>query len=172
MHDTPVLVTAALVLGILMAGCTAAQSSATQPAPAASGTQTLPAPSLSQPQALPPDITGTWKLTNMSIRGGTSMTIPSTEITLILNPDGSLSGYDGCNHYFASATLTSPAASGTGLKLGTVGSTKKYCSAVAEQEQQYLNILEKTVSYSVEGSRLTLTATTKDTLVYERSPAS
>ena len=170
MTYTPVLVIITLVLVIFMAGCTASQPSGTQPTPSPSAVGTLPVPSTSSQQALPPDLTGSWRLSGMSVRGGTAVVTPTAEISLIINPDGTLSGYDGCNHYFGSAHLTGiPAASGPGLKVGALSSTKKYCSGVAEQEQQYLNILEKTVSFTAGGARLTLIASTNDTLVYQRS---
>jgi heat shock protein HslJ len=105
----------------------------------------------------------------MGTRGGTAVITPTAEISLIFNTDGTLSGYDGCNNYFGSANLTGRTnPSGTGLTLGPVGSTKKYCSAVADQEQQYLNILGKTSAYAVNGTQLTLTASTRDALVYQR----
>jgi heat shock protein HslJ len=106
----------------------------------------------------------------MGIRGGTVTLTPTVEISLVLNPDGTMSGYDGCNNYFGSAKVTgTTTGSGSGLTLGPIGSTKKYCSAVAEQERQYLNILGKTTAYAVDGGSLTLTATTGDVLVFQRS---
>jgi heat shock protein HslJ len=106
----------------------------------------------------------------MGIRGGTATITPTVQISLAFSPDGTLNGYDGCNNYFGSANLTGTATpTGAGLALGPVGSTKKYCSAVAEQEQQYLTILGKTSAYAVDGPRLTLTATTGDSLVFRRA---
>jgi heat shock protein HslJ len=106
----------------------------------------------------------------MGTRGGTVTITPTVKISLIFNTDGTLSGYDGCNNYFGSANMTgTTTSSGSGVALGPIGSTKKYCSAVAEQEQQYLNILGKTSAYAVDGASLTLTATSGDVLVYQRA---
>ena len=158
-----------LVLIILVTGCSGQQPGA-QPASLAIPGQSTPVSSTAVSRHLPQELSGTWQLVTMGIQGGTVVISPTAEISLVINPDGTLSGYDGCNNYFASANLTGTTTpSGTGLTLGPVGSSKKYCSAVAEQEQQYLNILGKTSAYGVNSSRLTLTAKTQDVLIYQRS---
>jgi heat shock protein HslJ len=92
-------------------------------------------------------------------------------MTLTLNNDGSLTGNDGCNNYFGSYTLsgtTTP--KGHGMTISNIGSTKKYCAGLANQEQQYLNILSKTTTYDIDStSRLVLTGEMGDVLTYQRS---
>ena len=169
MNSSPLLVVAALFLVLLVTGCTGQQPGGL---PLQTPTvQTPPvSPSGANLQVLPQEVSGSWDLQTMGTRGGTATITPTVQISLVFSPDGTLSGYDGCNHYFGSANLTGTTTpAGTGLALGPVGSTKKYCSAVAEQEQQYLNILGKTQAYAVNGTQLTLTASTRDVLVYQRA---
>jgi heat shock protein HslJ len=169
MNAPPLPALAGLVLIILAAGCAGQQPGSQLPSPSAVPVPPV-SPSVASLQFLPQALSGTWNLDTMGIRGGTAVIKPTAEISLVFSPDGTLSGYDGCNNYFGSANLTGTTTpAGTGLTLGPIGSTKKYCSAVAEQEQQYLNILGKTSSYTVDGSRLTLTASTRDVLVYQRA---
>jgi len=49
---------------------------------------------------LSPVFFGKWILTTMAIQEGTVPLQPTTEITLVFNADGSLTGYGGCNNYF------------------------------------------------------------------------
>lgn len=159
-----------LVIVLMTAGCTN-QQPAVQPT-------VVPAPSLPvtdspTPAAAtaPPELAGQWTLTSLGIQQGTAVTYPSTEITLTLNNDGSLTGYDGCNNYFGTFTLTGTTTpKGQGMAMSNIGSTKKYCAGLANQEQQYLNILSKTTSYNIDGStRLVLTGEMGDVLMYQRS---
>jgi heat shock protein HslJ len=169
MKHTSLILLVFLVIALMVAGCTSQQPPA-QPVTTA-GTQspepattTIPASSL-----VPASLAGDWTLTTMGIQGGSAVTYPTTTISLILNQDGSLAGYDGCNNYFGTYTLTGTTTSkGQGMVLSGVGSSKKYCAELANQEQQYLNIFGKTNAYVVDGTQLTLTGTMGDVLIYQR----
>jgi len=119
--------------------------------------------------AMPEDLTGNWTLTEMRTRGGAAIVTPASVISLRFDGDGTLSGYDECNNYFAPVNLTGRTTpDGSGITLGSVGSTKKYCTTLADQEQQYLNILGKTSAYAIDATRLTLTTTRRDVLIFRR----
>jgi len=120
------------------------------------------------PPALPAQLTRNWVLTTMGVQDGTGITHPTTEISLTFNPDGSLTGYDGCNNYFGSTTLTGiTTPKGNGMTISNIASTKKYCETLAQQEIMYLAILGKTMAYNVNGNQLSMTATTGDVLIYQ-----
>jgi heat shock protein HslJ len=105
----------------------------------------------------------------MAIQGGTAITHPTTGINLIFNPDNTFTGYDGCNNYFGTYALTGATTpKGQGLTLSGISQSKKYCQTLANQEQDYLNILSKTSAYVVDTTQLTLTASTGDVLIYQR----
>lgn len=152
----------------ILAGCTSQQPVAT-PAPTATP---VPAVSVQPTTVSPPfpsDLVGNWTLTTLGIQGGTAVIHPVSEITLWFSPESELDGYDGCNNYFATVYLTGTTTPrGSGMTLGPVGRSTKYCAELADQEQQYWNILEKTSAYNVDGTQLTLAATTGDVLIYQR----
>jgi heat shock protein HslJ len=152
---------------LLAAGCTSPQAGT----PVATPTATLnpvPPQTPSQPPA-PAGLTGDWTLTTLGIQGGSAVTYPTTTISLTMNPDGTFTGYDGCNNYFGSYTLTGATTpKGQGMTVSGVGASKKYCENLASQEQQYLNILGKTNAYVVDGTQLTLTGSMGDVLIYQR----
>lgn len=170
MKQIGLIVPVLLVIVLMTAGCTN-QQPAVQPTlvPATP----VPVPSATGPAAatVPTDFTGQWTLTSLGIQQGTAVTYPTTEMTLTLNNDGSLTGYDGCNNYFGTFTLTGTTTpKGKGMTISGIGSTKKYCAGLANQEQQYLNILSKTTTYNIDGtSRLVLTGEMGDVLMYQRS---
>lgn len=151
---------------LLAAGCTGQQPAVPSPAPTATP---VPVPTTAAPLPVPVQFLGHWTLTTFGIQDGHAVTYPSTEITLILNDDGSLSGYSGCNNYFGSFAMTGVSTPmGEGMTVSDLGSTKKYCQVYAEQEQQYLSILGKTAAASGDGNRFTLTASTGDSLGFKR----
>jgi heat shock protein HslJ len=157
-----------LVSALMVAGCTSQKPAAV---PATPVSTPAPAPITAAPTAslVPQQLAGYWTLTTMGIQGGTAVTYPTTEISLTINPDATLTGYDGCNNYYASFTLsgtTTPV--GQGMTISNISASKKYCRELANQEQQYLNILSKTSAYVVDGSQLTLTGTMGDVLIYQR----
>jgi heat shock protein HslJ len=165
MKRLSLIVLVILVSALVVAGCTTQQPRApvSTPAPAAVVT-TTPAPTLA-----PLDLAGDWTLTTLGVQQGTAVIHPTTAITLTLNQDGSLTGYDGCNNYFATFTLTGTTTpKGKGMTISSLGASKKYCANLASQEQDYLNILGKTSAYVVDGTQLTLTGNMGDVLIYQR----
>ena len=143
MKHTSLIILVFLAVALLVAGCTSQQPAA-QPATPAATQNPAPVPTATPAaSSVPAPLAGDWTLTTMGIQGGTAVTYPTTAITLTFNPDGSLAGYDGCNNYFGTFTLTGTTTpKGQGMTLSGIGSSKKYCAELANQEQQYLNILE------------------------------
>jgi heat shock protein HslJ len=160
----------ALVLLVLVSGCMtrpqAQQPAAPIPIPA------LPITAMPPAVAVPQALYGKWILTTMAIQDGTALIRPTTEITLVFNPDGNLTGYGGCNNYFASYTqLGTTTKFGSGITLGPIASTKKFCEINGQQETTYLSILKDTMAYDVSINQLTLTDTSGNVLVFKVSSA-
>lgn len=166
MRSVSLTVLVILVISLAIAGCMSqqppAQPQTTVPTPE-------PVPTTAAPPVLPVQFEGQWVLQIFGVQNGNAVTYPTTELTLFLNRDGNLSGYSGCNNYFATFTLDGiETPKGQGMTVSGLGSTKKYCQDYANQEEQYLAILGKTAAYSGDGTRLILTATTGDSLVFKR----
>ena len=158
-----------IIAAVIIAGCTT-QKPAT---PLVTAPGTLPPTMIvtaAPTPALPVQLTRNWALTTMGIQDGTGVMHPTTDISLTFNPDGSLTGYDGCNNYFGSTTLTGiTTPKGNGMTISNIASSKKYCETLAQQENMYLAILGKTMAYNVNGNQLSMTATTGDVLIYQTS---
>ena len=157
-----------VIAAVIIAGCTT-QKPAT---PLVTTPATLPPTVIvtaSPTPALPVQLTRNyWVLTTMAIQDGTGITYPTTQISLTFNPDGSLTGYGGCNNYFGSSTLTGMTTpKGNGMTISNIASSKKYCETLTNQENMYLTILGKTMAYNVNGNQLSMTATTGDVLIYQ-----
>jgi|WetSurMetagenome_2_1015567.scaffolds.fasta_scaffold390020_1 heat shock protein HslJ len=169
MKHTSLILLVFLAIALLVAGC-ASQQPAVQPATPAATQNPAPVQTATPAAtSVPAQLAGDWTLTTMGIQGGTAVTYPTTAISLTFNQDGSLAGYDGCNNYFGTFTLTGTTTpKGQGMALSGIGSSKKYCAELANQEQQYLNILSKTNAYVVDGTQLTLTGEMGDVLIYQR----
>jgi heat shock protein HslJ len=104
----------------------------------------------------------------MTIKEGSVVLRPTTDITLAFNADGTLTGYGGCNNYFGSYTLTGTTTMfGEGITVSPLASTKKYCEINGQQETTYLAVLQGTTAYSVNIKKLTLTDKSNNALVYE-----
>jgi len=162
-----VLILLLLFMALVFAGCT---SPAPAPQPATPALTSAPFVTTTPVPTLSTGFSGRWVLQKFGVQDGTVVTNPTTEITLYLKEDGSLSGWGGCNNYFGTYTLTSVMTpKGEGMAVTTTGSTKKYCQDYSRQEDQYLAILGKTMAYSGEADRMTLTASTGDALVFRRS---
>ena len=160
----------ALVLLVLISGCTT-QPPALKPV-TPTPVNTLPVSTAPQMPEVPPILYGKWILTTMAIQNGTALLEPTTEITLVFNPDGNLTGYGGCNNYFASYTqLGTTTKFGSGITLGPVASTRKFCEINGQQEMTYLSILKNTAAYDVTINQLTLTDTSGNVLVFKVSSA-
>ena len=60
------------------------------------------------------------------------------------------------------------ASKGSGITFGPLGSTKMYCQSTSQQETTYLQILQDTVAYVVDGTQLTLTNKEQNVLIFQR----
>jgi heat shock protein HslJ len=163
-----VLLAFLVIAAVIIAGCTTPKPTPQPVTTPATLPPTAVVTTTSAPPAMPAQLTRNWVLTTMAIQDGTAVTHPTTEISLTFNPDGSLTGYDGCNNYFGSTTLTGiTTPKGNGMTISNIASSKKYCETLAQQETMYLSILGKTMAYNVNGNQLSMTATTGDVLIYQ-----
>ncbi|HOB17884.1 MAG TPA: META domain-containing protein [Candidatus Methanoculleus thermohydrogenotrophicum] len=106
-----------------------------------------------QPEAVPLLAT-TWRLTHYSIGGSSAVTspVPGTNVTLVFDDDGTLSGSAGCNAYSAAYRLNE-----TGLVVERVIATKTSCTepaGIMEQESAYLTLLRSAAGYRIVGNTL------------------
>lgn len=65
-----------------------------------------------------------------------------------------MSGSAGCNQYFADYRMYGPS-----MSIGTVGATRRFCAEPEElmhQEQLYLDALQTTDTFRLDGDRLEL----------------
>jgi heat shock protein HslJ len=167
MKKITILLFIMVIAAVILAGCTTPKS-APQPVTVPATLPPTVVVATPAPPVLPAQLTRNWVVTTMAIQDGTAITYPTTEISLTFNPDGSFTGYDGCNNYFGSATLTGTTTpKGNGMTLSNIASSKKYCESLAQQETMYLAILGKTMAYNVNGNQLSMTATTGDVLIYQ-----
>ena len=170
MKKLTVLVGFALVLCVLVSGCTT--QAPQQPVPPTTAPTIMPPTTAPPTPSLPSGFYGKWILTAMAIQNGTALLQPTTEITLVFNPDGNLTGYGGCNNYFASYTVTGATTKfGNGISLGPLASTKKYCEINGQEETTYLQVLQNTMAYTVNINQLSLTDTSENVLVFKVAPA-
>jgi len=97
----------------------------------------------------------TWKLDSYNDGNETvASVIAGTQIILILDENGGVAGFAGCNSYFASYEAEEDA-----ISFGTVGSTEMFCDepvGTMEQESTYLSLLESAAGYGIEGDSLTI----------------
>jgi putative lipoprotein len=96
------------------------------------------------------DLVGsTWLAEDIDGKG----VIDNAQSTLVFGTDGKVSGRAGCNQYGGKATLN-----GASLIMDQVFSTKMACTAPAlmDQETRFLEALQATRSYRMEGPKLVL----------------
>jgi heat shock protein HslJ len=168
MKKITILLFTFVIFTVIIAGCTTPNPAPQPVTTPATLPPTVIVTATPAPPALPAQLTRNWVLTTMAIQDGTAVTHPTTQISLTFNPDGSLTGYDGCNNYYGSATLTGMTTSkGNGMTISNIASSKKYCETLAQQETMYLAILGKIMAYNVDGTQLSMTATTGDVLIYQ-----
>lgn len=167
MKQTSLMILVLLAVAILVTGCTSPQPAAPPATPAMTPNTVTPVPAATS--SVPAGLAGDWTLTTLGIQQGSGVTYPTTTISLTLSQDGSLTGYDGCNNYFGTFTLTGTTTpKGQGMTISGLGASKKVCPNLASQQQEYLNILSKTDTYVVDGTQLTLTGSMGDVLIYQR----
>lgn len=90
--------------------------------------------------------------------GGVTLTFSDERVT----------GRSGCNTYFGAAAHKNGM-----LKVGSIGATKMACmrDGLMQQESEYLNTLQASQTYAVQGGdRLTLTGPS-GTLIFSGAPA-
>lgn len=74
------------------------------------------------------------------------------EPSLVLAPDGKVTGNAGCNGYFGSVIIA-----GEAMSFGNLGSTRKACAEPAMvQESKLLNALDSTRGYRLQDGELVL----------------
>jgi putative lipoprotein len=96
------------------------------------------------------DLVGsTWLAEDIDGKG----VIDNAQSTLVFGTDGRVSGRAGCNQYGGSVTLN-----GASLIVDQVFSTKMACTAPAlmDQETRFLEALQATRSYRMDGTKLVL----------------
>jgi heat shock protein HslJ len=118
---------------------------------------------------LPEPLVGTtWRLESFHTADAVSSVISGTTITAVFEEDGRVTGSAGCNTYFARYNLT-----GNLLSIGTIGTTKMYCSApgVMQQESTYLALLGKVTTFNIEGEHMSVADAGGATLLsYAKAP--
>lgn len=160
---------ACVVLLVMIAGCTTVPPvQPATPAPTSSVIVSTPAPT--PVVVTDPTLLGTWNLKSMVLQGGTAFTFPTnTQITATFNNQGYIAGFAGCNNYNAGYTLSGKQLyTGMGISIGPIASTKKYCADTSDTENTYLQVLQKAVTYTVNGDGLTITDNLNSMLVYKR----
>ena len=169
MNRTVLVLTLVMVCALSCAGCTTQQPAAQPPVVSEAPT---PVPTVTT-VTLPAGITGSWALTRMGVQGGSALIYPTVTITMQVAPDGSISGNTGCNNYFGKLVPTGASTPhGAGMNVTGLGMTKMYCQDTAMQEQQYMNLLEKTMAYAIDSpEQIVFTTTDGNLLIYNRPAA-
>lgn len=150
---------------VLFAGCTSQQ-------PAPQTTVTTPTmtplpPVTTTTPTVPADLAQSWRLSLMAINNGGAIIKPVGSVTVTFWPTGALSGYSGCNNYNAPFTLSGEMTpKGNAITVGPIATTTMYCEAVADQETTYYAILQKAAAYTINGEKLTITASDGTSLSY------
>lgn len=90
-----------------------------------------------------------WKLIQL---GSNDITTLKEPITLLFNEDQSrISGFGGCNRYFATCQL-----SGNRIAISGAGSTKMFCEETMKYEDEFLRLLSQAETYQVKEGHLQL----------------
>ncbi len=76
-----------------------------------------------------------------------------------------LSGFDGCNRFFASVDLSDGQ-----MRLGPIGASKMYCQATSDFAQRYHQQLRQVTGYAIDGRELRLHDAAGSTLLSYRLP--
>ena len=101
-------------------------------------------------------LTGTtWQVQSLVSHQGvtTSAALEQAKPTLIIAPDGAVTGSTGCNRFNGHATI-----SGATVELGPLAVTRKACGGdVNEIEQAMMRVLNGRVTYSIDADQMKLT---------------
>jgi len=105
----------------------------------------------------PQSLTGlsgpTWRVTGYNNgMGGVVSTVSGTQLSMVFDTDGRVSGDTGCNTFTGPYTL-----SGSSISFGPLATTRRACLSddANRQEQQFLAALDATTTYQLMGDRLT-----------------
>jgi heat shock protein HslJ len=112
---------------------------------------------------VPSPLVGTnWTLESFHTADAVSSVIAGTTISAVFGEDGQVTGFAGCNRYFAQYNVT-----GTSLLIGPAGSTKMFCTSpgVMQQESTYLTILGQATTFTIEGDRLSVSGANGTTVL-------
>ncbi len=111
---------------------------------------------------------GEWLLANISPSGHTEAEWAASRITAKFDlASGRLTGFAGCNDYFASITV-----SGEQIQVSQPSSTRKACEppTVMELEQEYLMRIAGATAFTVAASRLDLTLSDGSGMAFRVAP--
>ncbi|WP_214021393.1 META domain-containing protein [Methanoculleus sp.] len=120
-----------------------------------------------QPKSMPL-LSTEWHLARYTTGGGSTVAspVPGTNVTLVFDDDGTLSGSAGCNAYSAPYRVNE-----TGIAVERVIATKASCAepaGIMEQEGAYLNLLRSAAGYRIVGDTLAvIDGNGRATLFYE-----
>ncbi|HNN12595.1 MAG TPA: META domain-containing protein [Anaerolineales bacterium] len=100
------------------------------------------------------NLAGEWVLVSYGSTSSPTPALPDVDTSLSFGADGQFGGTVGCNSFGGGYK----AGSGT-VKFEGIISTLMYCEGVSDQESAVLGMLsDKSVKYSIDGTRLTLTS--------------
>ena len=159
-HYATILLISAVVIALLVAGCT------TQPqtAPVTPLPTTMPVTTPGQPS-----IIGTWSLVSTYSGGRAVSALSGTTITATFSDGGTVSGSAGCNNYVATYQIGRENAITIG-KLATAKTICDYPTGIMDQETIYLQNLQGATSYAINGNTLNISDSMgKTVLTYQRS---
>jgi heat shock protein HslJ len=107
--------------------------------------------------AAPNTVEGAWEATGYLKADGSAFTsvVLDTTLTAVFGADGNVAGSGGCNNFTGGYTIQG----GTILAIGPLASTRKLCTepeGIMDQETDYLTALQASVSFTNDGTTLTL----------------
>lgn len=105
----------------------------------------LPLSAQDTPPAAPASLEGEWLAEDI---GGGGV-LDRLQTTLLLAPDGSVSGFGGCNRYRGTVRLEAGR-----IRFGPLAATRMACTPAAmEQEHRFLAALEKATGFRLDAPR-------------------
>lgn len=104
-----------------------------------------------------------WQLTTFS-GDAAPQTVPA-EVTISIKFEaGKINGHGGCNHVGGAYVLD-----GNTLKVSELISTKMYCENAMKWESMFLQSLEKSKSYAIQGETLEIDCAEKGKLLFRQN---
>ncbi len=106
-----------------------------------------------------------WQLKYFGSASDTTSVIDSTNLTVLFDKDGTVSGSSGCNTYFSDYTSDADG----NLAFSAIAVTKMYCMSpdgVMEQETKYLNALQDVKRFEIQTNILKLFHGDTDEFLY------